>query len=214
MRNALRSLFPVVPEFRNNKSPRIRLWRTVKIVSVVLLLLGSTALTNTLRYQHDKSHLLRTTIVQDDELQRTKLQLKETTDLLVSAENKLGYLNQHKTAVQVTAYTGQGRFASGLKTAQSFAVPYHILPEDKVLNVALSPTARRNLHAQMNDYIVLLDKDQQKARLARFVDTTSAKEARPVVDVYFAKKQEAITFGRQDYLAVNISAEGSPCQEE
>ena len=35
----------------------------------------------------------------------------------------------------------------------------------------------------MNDYIVLLDRNQQKVRLARFVDTTSAQEQRPVVDV-------------------------------
>jgi len=44
--------------------------------------------------------------------------------------------------------TGQGSFASGQQTAQSYAVPLHILPEDKVLNIALSPTARRNLHAE------------------------------------------------------------------
>jgi len=54
-------------------------------------------------------------------------------------------LNQHTTDVQVT---GQGSFASGQQTAQSYAVPLHILPEDKVLNIALSPTARRNLHAE------------------------------------------------------------------
>lgn len=86
--------------------------------------------------------------------------------------------------------TGQGSFASGQQTAQSYAVPLQILPEDKVLNIALSPTARRNLHARMNDYIVLLDKNQQIARLARFVDTTAAKELRPVVDVFFANKQK------------------------
>ncbi|HYU47630.1 MAG TPA: hypothetical protein VEK84_15820 [Terriglobales bacterium] len=42
----------------------------------------------------------------------------------------------------------------------------------------------------MTDYIVLLDKNQQIARLARFVDTTAAKELRPVVDVFFANKQK------------------------
>jgi hypothetical protein len=187
----------------------MRLLRTIKITAVALLVIG-TALLTTVGYRNDKGHFQRTITAQSNELQQTKLQLQETTNLLVNAENKLGYLNQHKTVVQVTAYTGQGRFASGLKTAQSYAVPHHVLPDDKVLNVALSPTARRNLHAQMNDYIVLLDKDRQKARLARFVDTTSPNEQRPVVDVYFAEPGEAQTFGRQHYLAVNVSAQDSP----
>lgn len=192
----------------------MRMWRTIKVASLALLIIGGSVLANTVRYRYDQNHLMRTMTAQSNELQQTKLQLQETTHLLANAENKLVFLNQNKTAVQVTAFTGRGSFASGRKTAQSYAVPHHTLPEDKVLNIALSPTARRELHARMNDYIVLLDKDDQKARLARFVDTTSANEVRPVVDVYFAKKEEAITFGRQDYLAVNISAEDSPFTTE
>ena len=192
----------------------MRLWRAVKIVGLALLVIGSTVLSNTLRYQHDKHHFLSALTAQGLELQQTKLQLQKTKQLLASVENKLGFLDQHKTAVQVTAFIGQGSFANGLRLARSYAVPEHILPEDKVLNVALSPAARRNLHARMNDYIVLLDKKQQKARLARFVDTTSRKELRPVVDVYFAKQAEARIFGRQDYLAVNISTQDSPFQGE
>jgi hypothetical protein len=188
----------------------MRLWRAVNIVSLALLVIGSTVLTNTLRYENDKNHFLCVLTAQGIELEQTKLQLQKTKQLLASAENKLGFLHQHKTAVQVTAFTGQGSFANGLKTAQSYAVPEHILPEDKVLNVALSPTARRNLHARMNDYIVLINKNLQKARLARFVDTTSANERRPVVDVFFAKQAEARTFGRQHYLAINISTQDSP----
>ena len=187
-----------------------RVWRTIKIASLALLVIGSAVLT----YRHEKDSFLRTLAAQGNELEQTKLQLQATTHLLASAQNKLGFLNQYKTAVQVTAYIGQGSFASGVKTAESYAVPHHTLPEDKVLNIALSPTARRNLHARMNDYIVLLDKKQQKARLARFVDTTSRKELRPVVDVYFAKQAEARIFGRQDYLAVNISTQDSPFQGE
>lgn len=91
---------------------------------------------------------------------------------------------------------------------------HHVSPDDEVLNIALSPTARQSLHARMNDYIVLLDKNQQKVKLARFVDTTAAKEVRPVVDIFFAKQAEALTFGRQHYLAVNISAQDSPFQEK
>jgi hypothetical protein len=193
----------------------MRLWRAVKIASLALLVIGSAVvLTNTVRYRCDRDHFLHTLAAQSNELEQTKLQLQNTEHLLARAENKLGFLNQHKTDVQVTAFTGQGSFASGLKTAQSYAVPHHILPEDKVLNIALSPTARQNLHARMNDYIVLLDKSHQKARLARFVDTTSAHEVRPVVDVFFAKQAEAVTFGRQQYLAVNISAQDSPFQAE
>jgi hypothetical protein len=66
----------------------------------------------------------------------------------------------------------------------------------------------------MNDYIVLLDKNQEKARLARFVDTTSANELRPVVDIFFAKQAEARAFGRRHYLAVDISAQDSPFTNE
>jgi 3D (Asp-Asp-Asp) domain-containing protein len=192
----------------------LRLWPTVKILSVVLLIAGSAVLTNTVRYRHDKTRFLRALTEQKTQLQQAEQKLQETKHLLATAEKKLGFLSQHKTTVQVTAFTGQGSFASGQKTAQSYAVPNHVLPEDKVLSIALSPTARRNLHAQMNDYIVLLDKHQQKARLARFVDTTSANELRPVVDVFFAQQEEARTFGRQHYLAVNISAEDSPFQEK
>jgi hypothetical protein len=192
----------------------MRLWRTIKITGVALVVIASAVLTDTAHYKQDQNHLLRTLTAQTSELQQTKIQLQETKHLLASAENKLGFLNRRKTAVQVTAFTGHGRFASGLKTAQSYAVPHHTLPEDKVLNIALSPTARRNLHAEMNDYIVLLDNNQQKTRLAHFVDTTSAKELRPVVDVFFAKQAEAVTFGRQHYLAVNISAEDSPFTAE
>ncbi len=212
MTEALRCPYAVVRALRKHKLPGLRLWRTAKIVSVLLLVTGSTALTNNIRYQHDKNHFLRTITAQKSELQQTKLQLQETTHLLASAENKLGYLNQHKTAVQVTAFTGHGSFANGQPTAHSYAVPQHSLPEDKVLNVALSPAAQKNLNAQMNDYIVLLDKTQRKPRLARFVDTTAAKEVRPVVDIFFAKQAEAITFGRQHFLAVDISAEDSPFQ--
>lgn len=193
---------------------KLRSWRTVQIASLALLIIGSAVVTNTVRYRHDKHRFLQILNEQSNELRRTKLQLQQTSHLLATAENKLGFLNQHKTAVQVTAFTGRGSFASGQKTAQSYAVPSHILPEGKVLNIALSPAARMKLNARMNDYIVLLDKNQHKTRLAKFVDTTSADEIRPVVDVFFGKQAEAVAFGRQHFLAVNISAQDSPFQKE
>jgi len=184
--------------------------RQSTIYMLALLLIGSAMLGNAVRYRHHENRLRRTLAEQSGELQRAKHQLLETNRLLATAESKLGYLRQHKTVVQVTAYTGKGRFANGTKTTYSYAVPARILPQDKVLNVALSPTARLKLRARMNDYILLLDKDRHRGRLARFVDTTSAHESRPVVDVFFARRADAIAFGRQRFFAVNISAEGSP----
>lgn len=188
------------------KGAKLRLWPTIKILSVVLLIAGSAVLSNTVRFRKDKARFLRVITEQGKELQQTKLQLRD-------AEKKLGFLSQHKTAVQVTAFTGNGSFANGQKTTESYAVSNHLMPEDKVLSIALSPTAQRKLDARINDYIVLLDKYNQKARLARFVDTTSSDELRPVVDVFFTKQEEAIIFGRQHYFAVNISANGSPFQK-
>jgi hypothetical protein len=52
----------------------------------------------------------------------------------------------------------------------------------------------------MNDYIVLVEQDLAKPRLARFVDTTSEKERRPVVDVFFAKKDEVLSLGGNTIL--------------
>ncbi len=177
----------------------------MKILIVVLLVAGSAVLANTVRFRKDKARFLRVITEQGKELQQTKLQLQDT-------EKKLGFLNRHKTAVQVTAFTGQGSFVTGQKTTESYAAPNHLLPEDKVLSIALSPTAQRNLDARINDYIVLLDHNQ-KGRLAQFVDTTSADELRPVVDVFFTKQEEALIFGRQHFFAVNISASDSPFHE-
>jgi hypothetical protein len=122
---------------------------------LALLVMGSAVQISTLRYGYGKNHLLRALTAQSSELSaqkgeltartnelaKAKLQLQEATQLLANAENKLGYLNRHKTAVQVTAFTGRGRFADGRKTAHSYAVPSDTLPEDMVLNIALSPAA-------------------------------------------------------------------------
>lgn len=187
-----------------------RVWPTIKIGIVLLLIIASVVLTNTVRFRRDKKRFMGALTQQTKELQQAKSQLQDTKHRLATAEKKLGFLNNHKAAVQVTAFTGQGSFANGSETKHAYAVPTRKLPEDKVLSVALSPTARQRLHARFNDYIVLLDRYQQKVRLARFVDTTSADEDRPVVDVFFANPDEARLFGRQRFHAVNISEEGSP----
>lgn len=185
----------------------------MKLTKLVLFLIVIAILANIFRHRHDRN-LLYALAEQGKELQQTKAQLQETKHLLANAEKKLGFLNQHKTSVHVTAFTGQGSFANGLPTKLSYAVPEHILPANRVLSIALSPRARRDLDARMNDYIVLLDKAQHKKMLARFVDTTSDAEQRPVVDVYFANLNEARVFGRQHYFAVNISGENSPFRQD
>jgi len=187
-----------------------RVWRGIKIASLLFIIVAVAVLTNTVRFRKDKARFLHAVAEQRNELQQTEHKLQETMHLLANAEKRLGFLNSHKTAVQVTAFTGHGSFANGLRTDWSYAVPNHILPEDKLLSIALSPTAQQQLHARMNDYIVLLEENTQKARLARFVDTTSQDEVRPVVDIFFEKAEEALTFGRQRFIAIDISEEGSP----
>lgn len=185
-------------------------WPTLKIAFVLILIVASVVLTNTVRFRRDKKRFMGVVAEQDKKLQQTQSQLQEARKKLENAEKKLGFLNQHKTKVQVTAFTVPGTFANGVKTEESYAVPTHKLPEHNILNIALSPTARERLHARLNDYIVLFDRYQQKMRLARFVDTTAADEVRPVVDIFFADPEEARIFGRQNFQAVNISAEDSP----
>ena len=187
---------------------RLRSW--VKLAVVALAIVGVVMAINVVRSRREKHRLMQTVEAQRRELQQARVQLQEARHLLSRAENKLGFLSRHKTPVQVTAYTGQGSFANGEKTDGAYAVPHHVLPRDRVMRVALSPTARRRLNARFKDYIALLDAQGRTARLAQFVDTTAAREERPVVDIYFADAQEAVIFGRQRYLAVNISAEGSP----
>ena len=181
----------------------------MKKASLVLLVIIVLFVIMGLRYRRDRN-LLTVMSEQTKELQQTKLQLSAAKELLSSAEKKLEFLNHYKTKVQVTGFAVSGNFANGVETEQSFAVPRHILPEDKVLNLALSPTAQKNLNARLNDYILLLDGRQQRKILGRFVDLTSETELRPVVDVFFATSEEARLFGRQGYFAVNISDEHSP----
>ena len=184
----------------------------MKLANLVLLLTLFGLLFNIVRHRHDHD-FLKTLTDQGKELEQTKAELQKTKHLLATAENKLGFLTKYKTAVQVTAFTGKGNFANGTETNQSYAVPKHVLPEGKVLSIALSPAARQNLHANMNDYILLFDKRQQKKVLTRFVDTTSPAELRSVVDVFFADADEARIFGRQHYFAVNVSSENSPFKQ-
>ena len=164
---------------------------------------------------HEQNHtLVRQLNEKSNQLSNTQTELKQIQTRLAVAESQLGFLDKHKTAVQVTAYARSSQskaFADGKSVFSAYAVPQHTLPEDKIVNVALSPTAQARLHARMHDYLVLIHKRSHRKTLARFVDLTSAAEAQPVIDVFFANNRQAVLWGRKtDYYAVNLSMVDSP----
>ncbi|HEV2729328.1 MAG TPA: hypothetical protein VGV15_04785 [Terriglobales bacterium] len=155
-----------------------------------------------------------------DQLERTKNQLADATIRLSDANKKLGFLEGSKARVQVTAYALTDDFgpapvfSNNAPARSAYAVPKHSLPAGKILNVALSPTAERKLHASLNDTIVLMSRKRDRKHLARFVDRTAQTETRPVVDILFANAHEARVWGRRSFYAVNISAPDSPFQQQ
>jgi hypothetical protein len=151
-----------------------------------------------------------------DQLERTKTELADTTVRLSDANKKLGFLEVSKARVQVTAYAltddfgPDPVFSNNAPARSAYAVPKHNLPAGEILNVALSPTAERKLHAKLNDTIVLMSRNRSRKHLGRFVDRTAQTENRSVVDVLFADAHEARIWGRQSFYAVNISRPDSP----
>jgi hypothetical protein len=151
-----------------------------------------------------------------EELQRTRTQLLDTRAALEDANKKLGFLETSKARVQVTAYALTDAFgpdpvfSNNTPARNAYAVPNHTLPAGKVLNVALSPTAERKLHATLNDTIVLISRNHMRQHLVRFVDRTVQTETRPVVDILFSDAHQARIWGRQTFYAVNISQPDSP----
>ena len=154
-----------------------------------------------------------------DQLEQTKSELVDATVRLSEATQKLGFLESSKARVQVTAYAltddfgPDPVFSNNAPARSAYAVPKHTLPAGKVLNVALSPTAERKLHANLNDTIVLMSKNRVRKHLARFVDRTPQTGTRPVVDILFANAHEARIWGRQSFYAVDISRPDSPFQQ-
>jgi hypothetical protein len=154
-----------------------------------------------------------------DQLQQTKSELVDVTVRLSAADQKLAFLDSSKARVQVTAYALTGDFgpdpvfSNSVPARSAYAVPKHTLPAGKVLNVALSPTAERKLHANLNDTIVLMSRNRTREHLARFVDRTAQTETRPVVDILFADAHEARIWGRRSFYAVDISRPDSPFQQ-
>jgi hypothetical protein len=154
-----------------------------------------------------------------DQLEQTKSELVDATVCLSEANQKLGFLEVSKARVQVTAYAltddlgSDPLFSNNAPARSAYAVPKHALPTGKVLNVALSPMAERQLHANLNDTIVLMSKNRARRHLARLVDRTPQTETRPVVDILFADAHEARMWGRRPFYAVNISRPDSPFQQ-
>ena len=154
------------------------------------------------------------------QLQQTQGELAATRVQLEDANRKLGFLDASKARVQVTAYALTPEFgpdpvfSNSAPARSAYAVPKHTLPTGKVLNVALSPTAERKLHANLNDTLVLTTRKGGNKYLARFVDRTAQYETRPVVDVLFADAHQARIWGRRTFYAVNISRPDSPFRQE
>lgn len=188
----------------------------MKKYMLVVALLISIVFGTTVFVLHEQNHVLVSQLNQkDQELSSSKTELQVAKTRLAIAEKKLGFLDQFKTGVQVTAYvaTPDQRFSDGKDVLHAYAVPRHTLPEDKVVNVALSPAAQVKLHAKLNDYIVLIQRRNRRKTIAHFVDITADTEARPVVDVLFANAGQAILWGRQGgFDAVNLSSLDSPFQ--
>jgi hypothetical protein len=151
-----------------------------------------------------------------DQLNQTKTDLAYATAQLLDASRKLGFLQAARVRVQVTAYAltddfgPDPVFASNAPARVAYAVPKHTLPTGRILNVALSPTVERKLHANLNDTIVLMSRNRSRQYLARFVDRTLQTETRPVVDILFENPHEANIWGRQSFYAVDISRPDSP----
>ena len=104
---------------------------------------------------HHYENIRNTAVVRQlsDQLEQTKCELVDATLRLSEANKKLGFLESSKARVQVTAYAltddfgPDPLFSNNAPARSAYAVPKHTLPAEKVLNVALSPTAERKLHA-------------------------------------------------------------------
>ena len=154
------------------------------------------------------------------QLAQRNAELEKARMQLADANQKLAFLDASKTRVQVTAYAltddfgDNPVFSNNTPARTAYAVPKHTLPSGKILNVALSPTAERKLHARLNDTLVLTTRRSNRQYMARFVDRTAQGETRSVVDVLFADAHQARIWGRQTFYVADISRPGSPFREE
>jgi hypothetical protein len=165
---------------------------------------------------HENAHSAVAVRQLSDQLEQTKTMLADAIAQLSHANKKLGFLDAAKVRVQVTAYAltddfgPNPLFANNAPARRAYAVPKHTLPAERILNVALSPTAERKLRANLNDMIVLVPRNRSRQHLARFVDRTPQTETHAVVDILFANDHEARIWGRHSFYAVDISRPDSP----
>lgn len=109
-----------------------------------------------------------------------------TVENIGNVESKILSLNRKN--VQVTAYSPKsGQFANGQPVA-----------------AAVSPVIEKDFNIKMGDSIVLFESGKPKI-LAHVVDRTSQTEKRPVVDLLFKNKSEAISFGRRNLMIGKVS---------
>jgi hypothetical protein len=185
---------------------------TIRMVTAVLLI--TSVLPAGIAF--DQSENRRHSEQLKQELRQAHVELEDARLRLNQANEKLGFLENVKTRVQVTAYAltddfgPNPVFANQAPARAAYAVPGHTLPGGKVLNIALSPVAERSLHANLNDTVVLVSRRSSSRHLARFVDRTAQTETRPVVDVLFADAHQARIWGRQAFYVVDISRADSP----
>jgi hypothetical protein len=192
---------------------------TMRNLAMAFLITSVLGVTVTIHdYENTKNMLVVRHLT--DQLQQTKAELAATTVQLSGANSKLEFLEASKARVQVTAYAltddfgPNPMFSNNAPARSAYAVPQHRLPAGHIINVALSPTAERTLHAKLNDTLVLVSRNRSHRHLARFVDRTKQTESRPVVDVLFADAHQARLWGRQQFYAVNISRPDSPFAEQ
>src|SRR5260370_17140860 len=108
-----------------------------------------------------------------DQLEQTKSELVDVNVRLSEANQKLGFLDSSKARVQVTAYALTGDFgpdpvfSNNAPARSAYAVPKHTLPAGRVLNVSLSRMGERELHATLNDTIIVLSKNITRMHTAR-----------------------------------------------
>lgn len=115
-----------------------------------------------------------------------KKSILDTVQNIGSIESKILGLN--KQNVQVTAYSPKsGQFANGRPVA-----------------AAISPVIERDYNIKLGDSVVLFEQGKPKI-LANIVDRTAQTETRPVVDLLFRNKNEAISFGRRNLMIAKIS---------
>jgi len=193
----------------------------MRMRTLMMALLITSVLGAGLALRHHENARQQTLLRQlSNQLAQTRSELADTSAQLSEANRKLGFLSAAKARVQVTAYAltedfgPDPLFSNNTPARTAYAVPRHTLPAGKVLNIALSPTAEKKLHASLNDTIVLLSRNRKQEHLARFVDRTAQSETRPVVDILFANAHEARIWGRRSFYAVDISRADSPFQAQ